>query len=268
MFSNQRMPESKTETTPNVLIINADKECRVLFESFFDHVDLEPSYVTAVDDVLKVLENKEISLVLLDIHTKEGDGIDVLKIVIKSVKAKSNAPIVVITKSPKKEHISKFVELGASGILTKPIDKQAYVERLKRLITIKPRKKSAAKNDQKNGDEEQTESKDEGKTLITDLIEKLKNDKFDFSAMPQLGYKIIEMLKDDSTPLNKVNAHIEKDPGIYARILKAANSPVFAGSRPIYTPKDAILRIGVKRTIITDEITITCINEQLIISCL
>jgi len=233
------------QNTPNVLIVFPDKESRVLFDSFFKRVDVNGTYADSLNTALEEIGKSTVSLVLVDISTKDGHRLDVLEEISKIIKTKSNASIVVITEKPKKELISMCVELGAKGFLTKPIDKQAFVERIGRLIKIKPLKPAEGNKTET----EESESTDSKKDLISELIEKLKNDKLDFSAMPQLGYKIIELLKDDSTPLPKVNEYIEKDPGIYARILKAANSAVFAGSKPVFSPKDAILRIGVKRTI-------------------
>ena len=80
------------------------------------------------------------------------------------------------------------------------------------------------------------------------LAEKLENDELEFPAMPEVGFKIVHMMQDDSTSINKIAKLIEKEPGISAKIIKAGNSSLFAGGNPAMTPRDAIVRIGVKQS--------------------
>ena len=144
---------------------------------------------------------------------------------------------VVVTKYSKTEVVSKCVAIGAADYIVKPIENSSFTRRIGKLVVF-PEVES------KTEDRPKTSS-----SLINELAEKLKNDDLDFSVMPQLGYKIIELLEDDKTPLAKVTDLIEKDPGIFSRILKAANSPIYAAAKPVYNAKESILRIGIKRTI-------------------
>jgi len=242
---------SKPDSNDNVLILDQDTNSQALFDSFFKRVGFDPIYVENDDNAITELENKQFSLIIVDIFSKGMNKFDTLKKLKKATSKKSNTPIVVITEENKKEVVSECIALGAKDYLAKPINKNVFVSRISKIITLKTQKSKANSDEAKT--EQNTNAPEDDKpkenNLVEDLIYKLKNDKLDFSTMPQLGYKIIELLKDDNTPLKKVNELIEKDPGIFSRILKSANSAVYAAGKPVYSPKDAIMRIGIKRTI-------------------
>ena len=246
---------TKPDSNDSVLILDQDSNSQALFESFFKRVGFDPIYVDNDESAVTEIQNKQFSLIIVDIFSKGMNQFDTLKKLKKATNNKNNTPIVVITEENKKEVVSECVALGAKDYLAKPINKSVFVSRISRLITLKtqkPKVKSNATKDETKEEQDTNSPTDETpkeNNLVEDLIYKLKNDKLDFSTMPQLGYKIIELLKNDNTPLKKVNELIEKDPGIFSRILKSANSAVYAAGRPVYSPKDAIMRIGIKRTI-------------------
>lgn len=242
-----------SETNPNntVLIVDQDDDNLALFDSFFKRVGFDPVHVANDDSAVLEIQNNTFSLIIVDIFSKGMNQLDTLKKLKQATSKKNNTPIVVITKENKKEIVSECINLGAKDYLAKPINKNVFVAHISKLITFNFQKnKPKSANAEKEQSEDKSETrKSEENNLVEDLIYKLKNDKLDFSTMPQLGYKIIELLKNDNTPLKKVNELIEKDPGIFSRILKSANSAVYAAGKPVYSPKDAILRIGIKRTI-------------------
>lgn len=221
----------------NILIVDSDAESQQAFKSFFEDSGFKIVFVDNEENALKQISAIPFALVIIDILTKGLSGMNTLQNVLNTAKTK-NTPTVVVTKYSKVEIVSKCVSLGAKDYIVKPIKPDSFRERLGKLITITNTSTPATDSKPKSGS-----------SLIDELAEKLKNDELDFSVMPQLGYKIIELLKDEKTPLHAVTELIEKDPGIYSRILKAANSPVYAAAKPVYNPKEAILRIGVKRTV-------------------
>jgi len=238
---------SKSESNDCVLILDQDENSQALFDSFFTRVGFDPTYAANDDNAISEIQQKQFSLIIVDIFSEGMSQFDTLK-KIKQTIGEKNIPIVVITQENKKEVVSECISLGAKDFLAKPINKSVFVSRISKLITLKTQKANT-NNKKENNTNETEDEKPKENNLVEDLIYKLKNDKLDFSTMPQLGYKIIELLKDDNTPLKKVNELIEKDPGIFSRILKSANSAVYAAGKPVYSPKDAIMRIGIKRTI-------------------
>ncbi|KJU84219.1 metal dependent phosphohydrolase [Candidatus Magnetobacterium bavaricum] len=63
-------------------------------------------------------------------------------------------------------------------------------------------------------------------------------------TIPDVAQKIMDMLKDDITPIDKLEGVITKDPIISAKILSYANSSFFGMDRPTTTVSKAIIRIG------------------------
>jgi len=245
---------SKEASKKNVLILDGDADCNSLFDSFFMHVGYSPIYAESEENAVDEIQKSSFSLILVDIFSLGMNQLDTLKKLHKAASTNNSTPIVIITKENKKELVANSIKLGARDYLAKPIDKKIFVKHIGKIIPLEIQKNQKNVNKEKNekkanNDQQGCDESEEKRTLVEDLIYKLKNDKLDFSAMPQLGYKIIELLRDEKTSLKKVNEFIEKDPGIFSRILKSANSAVYAAGKQVYSPKDAIMRIGIKRTV-------------------
>ena len=222
--------------TKDILIIDIDPESQKAFNRFFVEKGYKPRYAKDEQTAITAINSKPFALIIIDILTSGLSGLKSLQNIVVNAKRK-NTQTVVVTKYSKTEVVSKCVGIGATDYIVKPIENVSFTQRIGKLIKLPEPERKA------------DEPPKPASSLINELVEKLKNDDLDFSVMPQLGYKIIELLEDDKTPLNKVTDLIEKDPGIFSRILKAANSPVYAAGKPVYNAKESILRIGIKRTI-------------------
>ncbi|MDH3326087.1 MAG: response regulator [Gammaproteobacteria bacterium] len=247
------------EITKNILLLDADLSNQAFLGSFFTKTGFTVVFVKNEAEALSELSAKPFLLILIDIFTSDLAGVASLQNIIKATTNKT--PIVVISEANSKDLVENCIKSGAKDFIAKPINVEKFVRHVGKLVRLKTSKSASPalkpnvatkskidKHNEKKGEKED-EKKGGSKSLIEELVDRLKHDKLDFSVMPQMGYKIIELLRDEKTPLDKVNELIEKDPGIFSRILKAANSAVYAAGKPVYTPKEAIQRIGVRRTI-------------------
>ncbi|MCB2185401.1 MAG: HDOD domain-containing protein [Deltaproteobacteria bacterium] len=64
------------------------------------------------------------------------------------------------------------------------------------------------------------------------------------AAMPQVVMQLVEALKDDLTPLDKLETIIESDPALASRVLSLANSAYYGFYQEITTIRRAVLAIG------------------------
>ena len=231
------MSESESH---RVLILDADSGHQAFFSLFFKQYGFDVTFVKNEAETIKALTLQIYSLIIIDVMSENLSGARSLKGLVRFTK--QSLPILVISQIDSKSVISDCLKYGANKFIPKPIDVELLSNSINEVLLSEPDSVEVAADNNTDFQDNQERS------LIEELAHRLKHDKLDFSAMPELGHKIIEMLNDEKTSLKKVADFIEKDPGIFSRILKSANSVAFNSGKPVYTPDAAIQRIGVRRT--------------------
>jgi len=79
------------------------------------------------------------------------------------------------------------------------------------------------------------------KRVHTDLI----SNKLKFPNFQQISTQITKLLQSKDTDLEYVSSIIQQDPVLTAKLIKAANGPLYYGQKALDTCKDAVIRIGV-----------------------
>lgn len=115
----------------NILVVDDDKNTRFLLKTILEAEHF--SVYTAVngEDAIEVLDHEHIDLVVLDIMMPKMDGFEFTK----SLRdAQSNMPILMVSAKqlPKDKH--KAFLLGTDDYITKPIDNQELVLRIRALL--------------------------------------------------------------------------------------------------------------------------------------
>ncbi len=102
---------------------------------------LEKSYpfkniysVQKEEDSKNYLEGKEIDLVLLDIHLKEGNGLNLLKKIRESY---PQIEVIMVTAANEKNVISEALHLGVLDYLVKPFTFERFKESIVRFLKLK-----------------------------------------------------------------------------------------------------------------------------------
>ncbi len=78
---------------------------------------------------LDILKDNKPSLILLDWHMPEMNGLELLKI-LKSTDDLKNIPVIMLTIEDDIKNVSSAIENGAEGYLLKPLNKEALKIRL------------------------------------------------------------------------------------------------------------------------------------------
>ncbi len=81
------------------------------------------------DQGIKILEEEEIDLVITDINMPYTKGLELVRYV--NTKMEKKVPVIIITGITLEETRDHAMELGASGFLTKPLDLNVLIERVK-----------------------------------------------------------------------------------------------------------------------------------------
>ena len=123
-----------------ILVVDDEPDVEVLFRQQFRrdlrsgrfHMEFAPSAPVAIERVVEVGE-RALILILSDINMPGMSGLEMLP---KVKAARPNVPVIMITAYGDEATKRKAAELGAAGLLTKPIDfgllRQEIDERLHR----------------------------------------------------------------------------------------------------------------------------------------
>lgn len=83
------------------------------------------------------------------------------------------------------------------------------------------------------------------RTLNIQILEAIEANKLPIPSQPDIVMKLQEVVNDPDVNVNDLYQIIKTDPGLTARILRLANSPMVRGKVPIQDLSNAISRMGV-----------------------
>lgn len=84
--------------------------------------------------------------------------------------------------------------------------------------------------------------------LFRRLYEDLTNDTLDLPSLPEVAHQIQHAIEHDGSDAEKLAKIVEMDPAITLKLVRAANSPLYRGSKTIETCQGAIVRLGMETT--------------------
>ena len=122
--------------TNKILIVDDVKENVELIKAFLEDEGYETISTNNGEDALKLIENEDIDLVLLDILMPGMDGIECCR-KIKFDMQRDELPVVMVTALDAREDRLKGLEAGADDFITKPIDWAELIVRVKSLVRLK-----------------------------------------------------------------------------------------------------------------------------------
>lgn len=89
-------------------------------------------------------------------------------------------------------------------------------------------------------------------SVESDLLERfykaLSDGRMQLPSLPEIAIRIRELAADAETSLNDLSKVIQVDPSLTARLIQAANSAAYRGTRAVGSVREAITRLGLKRT--------------------
>ncbi|MCK5111793.1 MAG: hybrid sensor histidine kinase/response regulator [Arcobacteraceae bacterium] len=105
-----------------------------LFEEYLENVDI--LLASSGEEALEIVYDKNVDLIILDIQMPGLDGFETAKFIKENPKT-NNIPIIFLTAAYKKEEFrQKGFKLGAIDYLTKPIDNDQLINKLRLYIEI------------------------------------------------------------------------------------------------------------------------------------
>jgi DNA-binding NtrC family response regulator len=104
---------------PRILVIDDDRSVRHLIAKAFDDTDVEVAPAASAEEGLRLLNELQPDVVLLDILLPESSGLDLFE---QIREADSKLPVIFITSLSSSETAIKAMTLGAFDYLVKPLD--------------------------------------------------------------------------------------------------------------------------------------------------
>ncbi|MCP5018831.1 MAG: HDOD domain-containing protein [Ketobacter sp.] len=92
------------------------------------------------------------------------------------------------------------------------------------------------------------EDQPEDKQLLLDIYSDLRNNKLVLPSLPEVAVRIRRMIDEGTNSAKKISQAVNTDPSIAAKLIRAANSPLFRGTKEFETSAQAIVRLGMQTT--------------------
>ncbi len=92
------------------------------------------------------------------------------------------------------------------------------------------------------------EDQPENKQLLLDIYSDLRNNKLILPSLPEVAVRIRRLIDEGTNSAKKISQAVNTDPAIAAKLIKAANSPLFRGTKEFETSSQAIVRLGMQTT--------------------
>jgi len=118
---------------PNILIVDDSSTNNLLLETAFKGHNLNIFTAFSGEEALKVLNNNNINLVLLDIMMPGMSGYDVLEKINENDKL-SSIPVILVTARSRMEEEKRAKELGVTDFFEKPLKLEILIAKVKELI--------------------------------------------------------------------------------------------------------------------------------------
>jgi DNA-binding response OmpR family regulator len=122
-----------------ILIAEDNPEGAELLDAFLDGADYDTLLAIDGDDALKKVQSFKPDLILLDVMMPKISGFEVCKR-LKSAPETRGIVILMITALDQHHDIDRAVEVGTNDFLTKPINKQELLLRIKAAIASRQHK--------------------------------------------------------------------------------------------------------------------------------
>ena len=133
---NDPLPADKAsgQERKRILVVEDNTETQLILKIYLrDFYDVDLAQ-TGIEGIKKIKKN-DYALIILDINLPgEIDGDDVIKKIRTDPDLRS-IPVLVVTAYALKGDKEKYLNMGASGYLAKPIDKKDILETVQGLVT-------------------------------------------------------------------------------------------------------------------------------------
>lgn len=113
------MSKETSQISGRVLVVDDDPSLQTLVSMLLGRVGIETRKAETAVEGIRLINEEEFNLLILDLMLPDMDGFDLLK-ALRQDDRFDNLPVLILSSRADPEAISKGLELGADGYLTKP----------------------------------------------------------------------------------------------------------------------------------------------------
>jgi len=159
-----------------ILVIDDDPAQHEILEAYLSIAGFSTRHANSSNEGLRVLEDNDISLILLDINMPEVDGFQTIELLRNNIQTMT-IPVLFLTSLDRQYLKIKGLELGADDYVTKPFNGTELIARIKAIL----------RRIERNPIEESALSGDIGEIGFGDLIQNIsqsaKDSRIEFTDM-------------------------------------------------------------------------------------
>ena len=164
------------DTMIKILIIDDDERLAAPLGEFFAKHNLELSSATHPDQGLKMLQDQDFELVILDVMLPDQSGFELCK----KIRTYSNIPIVMLSARGEVDDRLVGLELGADDYVAKPFEPRELVVRIQNILK---RSESKSQTSQSLKFENMVIDKSMQQVMVDDKVVKLTTNEYQLLLM-------------------------------------------------------------------------------------
>ena len=118
---------------PKILVVDDDPQLLLLLTSMLARIGPEPDTAETAAEGMEKLQNNKFDLLILDLMLPDKDGFEVLRELREDPRF-ATLPVIILSALADPDTISRGLELGADGYLTKPYLPNTLTSRVRSIL--------------------------------------------------------------------------------------------------------------------------------------
>ena len=186
------------------------------------------------------LQAEPFSLVISDWNMPHKTGFELLEAMRQLEKTRST-PMLLLTARSDKTSVINALQAGVNDYITKPFDKDALVQKAKKLL-------AKAKTESDAAAASVVEQAGAATSIADEVLKRLKSGENALPVLPELASKVEALFQRADVDIAELVKLVQTDPGITTKLISISNSPQYRSLSEIKSLDKAIGRIGLKMT--------------------
>lgn len=185
----------------------------------------------------QALQEHDFALVISDWNMPNKNGFELLEALRQNARTR-DIPFLLLTARSDKTSVINALQVGVSDYVTKPFDKDALVQKARKLLS----------KFQANAEALSANKINESGSVVDEVLRRLKSGEGTLPVLPELAAKVDGLFQAEEVDIGDLVKLVQTDPGITTKLISISNSPQYRALNEIKTLDKAIGRIGLKMT--------------------
>lgn len=138
LFSTMEEAEDYSQQTPfKILIVEDDKTSLLIIENILLQWNFKPISATLAEEGIRLALREKPSLILMDYHLPEMDGLQATRILRDNPKT-ADIPIIMLTSESRREIVAQSIRYNIDGYILKPLDPETFLPKIVQILESTP----------------------------------------------------------------------------------------------------------------------------------